>query len=92
MNKERDGKQLELDALLRMTVKDLWRKDLNEFLEEWDRFEVEINEAEDAALLQMRDRMGGKGSKLKKGKGKKKNDSSDNSDSDSDDFLPLKSN
>lgn len=82
---ERDQKQKELDTLLGTSVRELWCRDLDEFMEEWDAFEHEMNDAEEKAALKALPK-GSKGAKAaaKKFKFSKKMMSDDETESEDD--------
>jgi DNA topoisomerase-2 len=61
--KQRDGKEDELNNLLKLSAKDLWNIDLDDFLDAWHKFEDEDREKREAMIPDK---------KAKKGKAKSK--------------------
>ncbi|KAI3643553.1 hypothetical protein MP228_013108 [Amoeboaphelidium protococcarum] len=94
LKEDRAKKQQELDELLATGVKDLWIRDLNDFMDEWNKMESDLNEA-DLKSTKGIQQAGGAGKKGKKGASKskapakkkvvKKFDVSDDDDDDEDD-------
>ncbi|KAF2261966.1 DNA topoisomeras-like protein II [Lojkania enalia] len=90
--KQIGDKELEIDALIRLTPKDIWNHDLDAFVDEWNA-QLDEEAAEAKRLLKMGRRASQKlGIGASKGKGKKKRkhgDSGSDDGSDSD-FGPTK--
>lgn len=71
LKEDRAKKQEELDELLATGVKDLWIRDLNDFMDEWNKMESDLNEA-DLKSTKGIQQAGGAGKKGKKGASKSK--------------------
>jgi DNA topoisomerase-2 len=86
-------KELEIDALIKLTPKDLWNIDLDAFVEEWN---VQLTEEADRAKKIQRmgrrasHKLGIGASKGGKGKKKRKMGDSDSEEDSDDDFGPVK--
>ena len=89
LRQERDVKQRELDELLGTTPKQLWERDLDAFLEEWEAFVDEMEKAERASASTAGGKKGGKKKVVaKKKKTWNTDESSESEEDDDDDFRP----
>ncbi|KAJ3340537.1 DNA topoisomerase 2 [Gonapodya sp. JEL0774] len=100
LRKELAGKQSELDELLRMSPKDLWERDLVEFMKLWEETELKFEKERKNAVAMKPSGKGGKGKaapakKIPKKKAMSDSDDGsdgimDSDDDDEDDFVPEK--
>ena len=93
METQKEEKESEIKLLIGKSINQLWQEDLDEFLAQWEKFELDMTEQESTRPNQVP----GKGHKkskalnLKKPKKKSANDSDISMDDDDDnDFMPTK--
>ena len=94
MIKEKEEKETEIKILIGKTINQLWQEDLDGFMAQWEKFEMDMAEQESTRPNQIPGKGGKKSKALTLKKPKKKSldvsDVSMEEDDQDDDFMPTK--